>query len=135
MSGNGAKGRGMVGVQYRVHDGKREQKFYTKFTVFHEPSEVFKWIPDLGHEERNPSHGKQFSFGLSPQEYTFTYRGRQLGGTSLAYMCGPFAVLLDDDLSFDTLVALRGVQYNELIVDKFVYTVNTYIIKVMALWK
>lgn len=77
----------------------------------------------------------QFMFGLSPKPYDICYKGRKLNGDSLALLVGPYAILLGDDLSFDSIVFLNGAAKNMLDVASFPYTVNPYIMKVKLAMK
>lgn len=74
-----------------------------------------------------------FSYGILPTQYTVMYRHKQLGGSCYALLCGPWGILLDDDFSFDSLVLLNGASQSILIVDRFLYTTNTYVIKFVTL--
>lgn len=74
-----------------------------------------------------------FVFGISPHPHEVKYRGRLLDGRSYALICGPWAILLTDDLRFDSLACLSLVQDRKLYVDRFLYTVNPYITKSILL--
>lgn len=74
-----------------------------------------------------------FCFGISAQPYTIRYRGKNLNGSSYALVCGPWAVLLSDKLEFDSIVLLQGVCNGVLEVERFAYTVNKYVLKIMTL--
>lgn len=78
---------------------------------------------------------EKFSFGITPSQYTVMCNSRQLNGESYAFVCGPWAVLLTDDLSFDSLALLSGADGGLLKVDKFAYTVNPYVMKIMTLMR
>lgn len=62
-------------------------------------------------------------FGISPEKFTILYKGNKVG-RSLALLCGVWAILLTDDLRFDSLVALNEVRQTTLSVQDFLYTVN-----------
>lgn len=117
------------GMHYGVRIDDRLQKFDTKFGAGNTGD--FIGIPTLG---QFPGGGKVFSFGLSNETYNVEYRGIVLNGTSLAFIAGPYGVLLNDDLSFDTFVLFKSVKPGNLIVDKFIYTTNPYIVKIMTLY-
>lgn len=129
-SPRGNKLRGISGVDYTLYAGGKTVRYRTDFGPQSPPDQDFRYISGLG---KGTHPKKQFSYGVSPMEYTVTYHGEELGGTSLALVCGPWAVLLDDDLSFDTLVLLRGARSGILDVDRFVYTTNLYVLKLMVL--
>lgn len=71
--------------------------------------------------------------GLIPAIYAVFYKGRQLSGMTLAFMCGTWGILLKDDLSFDSFVVFKSYTPSSLEVDKFIYTVNPYITKLAML--
>ena len=73
-------------------------------------------------------------YGLVPEQFGFWYRGRLLNGRSYVLFCGNVIILLGDDFSFDSFALWSGkTDNNELIVELFAYSVNTYIIKMMTL--
>lgn len=73
------------------------------------------------------------SFGISPHQYEVSYRGRKLNGSSYAWLYGASAVLLGDDLSFDSLVLLGRCSNESLDIQRVLYTVNPYIVRVQTL--
>lgn len=73
-------------------------------------------------------------FGISKNQFTVHYKNRVLG-QCYAMLCGFWAILLDDDLSIDSVCALEAVGYDALYVDKFFYSVNSYVVKMMVLLK
>lgn len=74
-------------------------------------------------------------YGLLPQQFKVRYKGKELCGTSFVFIAGTWGILLDDDLSFDSLVLFKEVSQRAVVVDKFVHTVNPYVVKVMTLSK
>lgn len=79
-------------------------------------------------------------FGLMPWEWHAMYQDRPMGGACFALLCGTCAVLLDDKLSFDSFCLLNGVSASrddlpEINIGKFIYTVNTYVAKFIAIGK
>lgn len=73
-----------------------------------------------------------YSFGILPKQIEIKYRGKVIG-KSLAFLFGHWVVLLGDDLTFDSLAALSGTYENGIYVDKFFYTVNPYVVKVIVM--
>lgn len=76
-----------------------------------------------------------YNYGLRLAPYNISYRGRDLEGSCYAYIYGNWALLLQDNLSFDALVLLKGWNHEKLVIDKFIYTSNVYLIKVLSLWR
>lgn len=76
---------------------------------------------------------KRYPHGLTPKQFHVKYQGRMLNGTSYVLFCGPYGVLLDDDLSFDSFALFDGANNDYVTVDRFVYTVNPYVMKLMML--
>lgn len=74
-----------------------------------------------------------FNFGLTQDQYGVVYRGKQLEGTTYVLFMHAWAILLTDDMQFDSLVVLNGVKGGKLSVERFLYTVNPYIVKTMTL--
>ena len=131
----GKQKREMHGVNYRVECLDWCKTFYTEFERPHE-NRAFNWITTLGHhgdDEGGIVSDKCFSYGVVDIEYSVIYKGRLLGGKTLAMICGPWAVLLDDEFRFDSLVTLTALKSYEMTVDRFVYTVNPYITKMIVL--
>lgn len=74
-----------------------------------------------------------FNFGVSSKQFEVEYRDIKLGGTCYAMLCGTWAILLDDDLSFDALVLLNGISGGVLRVEHFLYVASPYITKFLFL--
>lgn len=130
---NGKKVRKMYGVQYDIAINDKSSRVFSAFDTKLHPVYDFHWVVDLGHApDKVPN---KFSYGVCPEQYSIIYNYKELSGKTLAMLCGPFAILLDDDLTFDSLVLLKGAKTSELCVDRFVYTVNSYIMKIMMLSK
>lgn len=101
----------------------------------------FEQIPDL-YKAKNPNRLIQecFCYGISSEQYDIDYHGKHLNGRSYALLCGTWAILLTDELEFDSLVLLQGVVHGitgvpgaVLLVDRFIYTVNPYVLKIMLM--
>lgn len=127
---DGQRITGIKGMSYKVAINKEVQSFYT--ALLEPPAEDFQGVSGLG---QYPGGGKIFSLGVQHEPYGVEYKGKQLSGRSFAMLCGPWAVLLSDNFEFDSLVALKGVRNGILKVDKFVYTVNPYVVKVVTLMR
>ena len=100
--------------------------------------ESFKPIAFLAHltsEKMPKTNTIMFSYGLAYKPYTVESKGRTLDGSCYAFVYGCCAILLKDNDSFDAFVLLKGCNSDKLIVDKFIYTNNVYIVKVITLWK
>lgn len=125
----------LEGIAYQImHDG-RETRVYSQFGPQSTQTKDFMWVPGLAHHDESGPGTKPFSYGLIPQQYDVIYKGHSLNGTSYALVCGPWAILLDDDLMFDTLALLKGIKSRTLDVEQFFYTTNVYIAKMITLLK
>lgn len=127
--------RRLEGVDYRIKLGDEVKNFHTTLS---EPSWVapnFCRISGLGSCNANNIGMNWFMFGIQQSKYVVKYHGRRLTGTAYALLCGPYAILLDDNFGFDSLALLNGVTPAVLDVDKFVYTVNSYVAKILTLIK
>lgn len=76
-----------------------------------------------------------FMFGIKDLPYHVRYKGKILNGKSYALMLGTYAILLGDDMTFDSLVMLSGAENTILGVEHVAYTVNRYVTKVITLFK
>lgn len=72
------------------------------------------------------------NFGLPSKQFSIVYQGKPLEGKCYAYMLGTFAILLRDDFSFDSLVALSGCSDGCLVADKFMFSTNAVIQSLMG---
>ena len=95
----------------------------------------FAYLPGLWTQQCQDMRKNKLSYGLRNKQYHVTFKGKRLGGTCYAMMLGLWAILLGDDLSFDSVVMLDGATSDELIVNRFIHTSNPYILKVMTLTK
>lgn len=99
---------------------------------------AFKPIGYLGQrcvETTTKSNTLWFSYGMLNNDYKVEYLGRELEGSCYALMFGLWAIILQDNLSFDALVTIKGCNRDKIVIDKFIYTSNVYLIKVITLWK
>lgn len=79
--------------------------------------------------------GIELFYGLRHSPYTVIYKGKKLSGSCYALLCGACAIMLDDDLRYDSLALLNGANTVQLSVKRFCHTVNPYITKVMVMMK
>lgn len=126
---------GAVGVYYLARVDGKPISSTVNFGVPFEGSPKFNYIPGLVRQESQDLKNNKLYWGIRSQQYKIVYGGRELGGTCYAMLCGAWAILLDDDLSLDSLVLLRSANVDTLEVHKFIYTTNPYIVKVMTLAK
>ena len=77
----------------------------------------------------------RMSFGVKPNKYFIRYRNRRLIENRCAFLAGPWAVILTDDLKFDSLVLLNGVTTAVLDIASIGYTVNPAVVKAKTLRK
>lgn len=86
-------------------------------------------------EKTSKSNALSLNYGMLNNDFRIEYKGRELEGSCYAYIFGVWAILLQDNLSFDALVTLKGYNKDKLVVDDFIYTSNVYIIKILSLWR
>ena len=72
-------------------------------------------------------------FGIRDCEFDVTYNKRLLHDKYRAFVCGTWGILVDEELQFIALALFRSVSDEDLIVDKFVYTVNRRLVKEIML--
>ena len=124
------------GVDYRIQSTAFEQKpFRHEYHGMAQTAKHFFNVEDLGNRGIYKIGNNEFSMGLRSRQWKISYRSKLLSGKCYALLCGTWAILLDDDLKFDALVILNGVNPYQLSVEKFVYTTNPYILKAMMLLK
>lgn len=123
----------VTGMDYEIGmTDKGHMKFHT---MFDEVDQAFARITPLA-TQRGASYVKNvMSYGMSHVKLSFRYKDQDLKDRYYAFICGVFCVILDDEMRFDSLALLSGVRKGYLYVDKFVHTVNPYIVKIVTLWK
>lgn len=77
----------------------------------------------------------KMSYGIAHDPYRLIYKGKQLSRQFLALVSGTWAVLLNDDFSFNSLVFLKGASDGELVIERFAHTVDLYFVKMITLIK
>ena len=93
------------------------------------------YLAQISDETTSKANTLPLSYGMLNNDFKIEYKGNILEGSCYAYIFGVWAILLQDNLSFDALVTLKGCDRDKLIVDKFIYTSNAYIIKIITLWR
>lgn len=136
MSLRGGKtGKLLMGVDYvMTFDSQQSATFRTMFS----DREAIKPIGYLAQhtlEEMPKNNTLTFSYGLTCKPYNIVYNNRKLEGNCYAFIYGSWAILLQDNLSFDALVLLKGCNSETLTVDRFIYTTNVYLTKIVVLTK
>lgn len=125
----GAGCREPYAVHYNIVDSKKRMVAQTRI----DGGNPFGCMKDL---MAVPFNGADcFLYGLSDKQMSVSYRGEQLGGESYVLFCGPWGILLDDEFRFDSLALFAGYSEGCVNVDKFMYTVNKYVMKIMMLKK
>ena len=101
----------------------------------------YEYVDDLA-MMRDSEHTvpEYLSVGISPKQYQVIYRQRGLQGKTYALLLGSYAILLGDDMSYDSLVTLVGVsetlQHEPLLmVNRILHTDNPYVFKAQFLMK
>lgn len=119
-------------IGYDVEMDGKVERFRTDFSPM--DSGIFQSMDTLARANTYyPSVKDKFYYGLSHHHYRVQYRNKKLHGSCFALLCGTWAILLDDDLSLDAIVLLKGASQELLIVDRFIYVASRYIIKFLTL--
>lgn len=122
---------GIAGIDYMLKIDGEEHYHDFEFQRITSMIREFECIPNVV-RQRNESRIKtNFKYGIVPEQFRVSYKDRWLNGKSYALLCGPWAVLLNDSLEFDSLAFLKGARPYVLDVDRFGFTVNPYILKMM----
>lgn len=115
-------------VTYDIRSGSEVDQYVCKC------DHIFDYIEGLSKAGFKQFDNSDMQFGISEKRLRVTYKDKELNGTTYALIYGPWAILLSDDMKFDSLVYLDGLRYGTLYIHKIVYTVNTYVMKVMMLF-
>lgn len=121
-----------VEYKYVINHGSPHQindEMY--MSLFSAPS--FRFMAGLADAKAAIGPHDKFFYGLAPGQYDIKYKDKWLDGKCYALVCGPWAILLTDDLKFDSLVSLLSATSVSLIIHRIIYTTNTYVTKVAVL--
>lgn len=124
----------LVGVAYRMKYGGITRAEQIDFGEDVNGTPRFSHVRNLASYKEKDMVVNRLSYGLRPTKFDIIYKGRSMG-KNLAIICGVWAVLLTDKLEFDSVCLLNGVKETKLGVEKFLFSVNTNIIKAMVLLK
>lgn len=124
----------VVGIWHDVwiETGKRKKQIESSYSGLDISRGCrFNKVQSLAHREIPGSRCEFFSYGVSRMPYSVAYKGKQLNDVYRAFLCGSWAVMLQEDMSFHTLVSLKGVRQSELVVEDFLYTVDAEVKELM----
>lgn len=99
-----------------------------KVTTHYHRLENLALIPTTG------NYPDKMCIGLSHNKYRVLYRGRDLY-SCYAFVIGPCAILLKDNLEYDSVVLLNGAKQGVLYADAIVHSVNPRAVKMKILQK
>lgn len=121
------------GITYNLVTSHGARRYITSFQDSLNGFTAIKNLPNLAFfRDDILSDSFVYNFGLSERQFEVIYQGRPLEGTCYAYMFGTLAVLLRDDFSFDSLVALKGCRDGVLKVERFMFSTNDFIKSLMG---
>lgn len=131
-----ARGRTVTaydGMDYDVAIDGKEQIIKDRYDFSMRQAKPFVKI--LYHRHNEAHNLGTFCYGIRHLPYEVVYNEHKLSGACYAYLLGSYCILLGDDLSFDSIAILKGVnaETETLYVKGFIYTVNPYITKMMML--
>lgn len=89
---------------------------------------VFDIVPELGYPSALPDSLCRFQYGLLDKKYSVLYNGAVLG-KCLLFRFGVVALLLNDDMSLNSVVLLSELKGDRVKIKQFIYTLNSSIIK------
>lgn len=94
----------------------------------------FIQVPSLG--KRSMAFCQEvFSYGVRSIKWRLRYHKKNLERQQYVFLCGFWGILLNDDMSFNSLVSLRTVSVPYLDIDKVLYTVDPSMVKTQMLIK
>lgn len=105
-----------------------EKEYYTE--LFSAPN--FCVVGGLAKNEAIKTGSDGFYFGLIPDKYDIQYKDVFYDKKFYAFLCGSWAILLNDKFEFNSIVTLSGATSVTLVVDKFVHTVDKSIVKFLV---
>lgn len=120
----------MYAVNYEISINFQSQRVVSQFYHPRESGNRFLHVPRLYSTEID---GEDFNKGLVSDQFGITLRGHELEGQSYVLFAGCWGIILKDDLSFDSLALFDAVVGYDVYVERFVYTVNPYVTKMMML--
>lgn len=118
------------GVRYSYTRDGEVEKHFTAFEGRLEPVRDLAVPKDLRQLTNVAAQ-----FGVSSTKFGLMYNGKNLNRTSSAFLYGTWAVLMSDKFEFDSLVLLNRVADGVLCIDKIIYSVNPYMVKIMLMVK
>lgn len=130
---NLANGSDVQTVYYTVLMGGRMRSYFSRFVPLHPGEKAFNRIRGLGARNTLSAQGFIASLGLANNKYTLLFRGKKLSRQSYIFLLGTYGILLDDEFKFDSLVLLRSANHGVVDIDHIVYSVSTYMTKIMVL--
>lgn len=96
-------------------------------------SSLFRHLNGLSILKLHKTSQNWLSFGLTERKLEIEYKDKYIKRQLHAFIYGPIAILLDDELKFNSLVSLISVSDKCLAVRQFLYTVDTYMVKLVTL--
>lgn len=102
--------------------------FRSAYTSFSDEHKFFP-VEDLATQEVVGDNAEVLSYGVVPIQYTLKYNGMRLSQQRFAFLCGSWAILLNDDMTFNSLVVLKGVSHYTLEIESILYTVDSRMLK------
>lgn len=124
-------------VEHVVDVNGITKRYKNDLDLTYDENDISMFSPVMGvcYSRLKNSGLTKFPFGLRRSQYRIVYHGKWIDGTCYAMLCGTYAVLLNDDLSFHSLGLLCGCTTEALNISRFIYTTNTFISKLMTLLK
>lgn len=127
----------LLGVHYKYDMPGKSFSFYDNFDGFGKHYiQHFDRVHGLSRvlpPHKNPNIYAYF--GIRKGAYTLYYKGKQLGWQNYAFLAGTWAILLTDDLRFDSLVTLSGVDTYNMSIENVICTTNPNITKAVFLMR
>lgn len=132
----------LAGIQFRFSDTEKTSAYHIELVSSQMHwwnsgalSVRFRAISELMTPREEQFYNNTLRYGLRQEPYKIMYRGTILKRKYMAFVSGFWALLLDDNLEFDSIAYLRGTDEDTLYVDKFAYTADSYIAKVVTMIK
>lgn len=119
---------------YRDVDGSSEVKYFT-VKPMHSGEPALKAISGMGRRQPTMSLEDSLNFGIRHVPFKLLYGGKELSGKYHVVLCGGFAVILTEDMSFQGIVLIKALERDKIEIERLLYVTSTYLVKIKILVK
>lgn len=119
---------------WRDIDGTSEVMNYSvKYMTYDEPS--LKLVTSMGKRKTTISVEDSLNFGIRHIPFKLVYKDKILSGKYHVMLCGGFAIILEEDMSFQGVVLINAIDREKIEIERFLYVTSSYLVKIKILMK